>query len=543
MNEGQISENDDYVREIALILKSDTSISKIVEVGTYNGLGSTLVIPDHASLYTYENKRELYNDCKTRYENKHRVNVIYGRLSDMIMEKQDVVSNPMFNANVDDLNEYNIAPNVINTLPNTVDFVLLYGREFSTIGDWHVIKHKTPKYIGLNDCNVLKTYVIDMELMFDVKYQVHSRGKTGNGWVIYKRKNHLKENLNTIFINVTLGDALDRLTILDIKLERFVDENKIEMIKNNRDTLMSFITKHKDYDYDYRILKYINTQLYNAEEKVYNGSDNIEDYKIIKTWNTMRVNIKKYIETKTGSDIVEQKGYKKKVGFFFCHKGYGDVLILNGAIRYSIMKVDELYLVCHSLKIENLQLMFKDLHNLKFVSQDNFETFDTLYVQLQKENNDLVFFKSGTYKEVIPNKIINILVDFYEDLNIPRNIMFDFFHMPSNNPYLKPPEIDYIFVQTKSSSHDNKDIISWNINDILTIDSNCNLYKPTDPFFSIANNFINKPLPYYIDVLKNAKEIHVVDSCFACFTYCLKLKNVTYYERDKVLLSTIFQTQ
>jgi hypothetical protein len=54
----------------------------------------------------------LYNDCKTRY------------LSENDYVKQDVVSNLMFNANVDDLNEYNIAPIVINTLPNTVDFVL-----------------------------------------------------------------------------------------------------------------------------------------------------------------------------------------------------------------------------------------------------------------------------------------------------------------------------------------------------------------------------------------------------------------------------------
>jgi hypothetical protein len=30
------------------------------------------------------------------------------------------------------------------------------------------------------------------------------------------------------------------------------------------------------------------------------------------------------------------------------------------------------------------------------------------------------------------------------------------------------------------------------MNNILTINSNSNLYKPTDPFFDIANNFINK---------------------------------------------------
>jgi hypothetical protein len=550
MNEGQILENDDFGREIASILKSDKSISNIVEVGTFSGLGSTLVIAnnmaEHATLYTYENKRDFFNVSKTRYENNQRVKVIYGRLSDMIMEKQDVISNPMFYTVVDhfniwyddDLIEFNISPNVSNTLPNTVDFLLLDGGEFSTIGDWHAIKHKNPKYIALDDCNVLKTYAINMELMFNSKYQLHSKGNWRNGWVIYKLKNDLKDSINNILIPVTLGEALDRLTILDIKLQNIVDENKVQIIKNNRDRLIYCMSKYNDYDYDYRILKEINTQLYYLEEKVSYGLENIQEYEIVNTWNTMRDNVKKYIDTKSGCDIVEQKRYKKKVGFFLGHMGYGDVFILNGAIRFSMMKVDEMYLVCNIFKMNNILLMFKDLPNLKLVNEQN---FNSIYQQqLEQENIDILLFKSGLYKHQKLDAKYNTITDFYKDLNIPHRIMYDFFHLPSENPTLKPPQVDYIFVHTKSSTHDNKDIISWNINDILTIDSNSNLYKPSDPFFNIAENFLNKPLVCYIDILKNAKEIHVVDSCFSCFVFCMKLKNVSYYDKEKVFTSRYF---
>jgi hypothetical protein len=337
-----------------------------------------------------------------------------------------------------------------------------------------------------------------------------------------------------MLIHVTMGDALDRLTILDIKLQRILDEDKIQMIKNTRINLMNCIKNFEEYDY--RILKLINTELYNAEEKVYNGSDNIEDYKIIKTWNTMRVNIKKYIDNKTLSDMIEQKGYKKKIGIFIGHMGYGDVLLLNGAIRYCSFKVDELYLVEAANNIKNIQLIFNDIQNLKIITEQEIDMIE------KQITDDIIYFKSGLHlnKNCLQNPNYNITTDFYKELNIPKNIMFDFFYIPQYIETLKPPKTDYIFVQTKSSSHDNKAIISWNINDILTIDSNTNLYSTTDLFFDTANNFINKPIAYYVDLLRNAKEIHVVDSCFACFVFSMNLKNVIYYNRNNVKISNIF---
>ena len=41
--------------------------------------------------------------------------------------------------------------------------------------------------------------------------------------------------------------------------------------------------------------------------------------------------------------------------------------------------------------------------------------------------------------------------------------------------------------------------------------------------YKLANNYINLPVAYYIDIIKNSKDIHVIDSCFSCIVYPLQL--------------------
>ena len=195
---GQINASDPFGACISRIV-SDPAVKTIVEVGTYTGLGSTRVIANsmtpEASFFSYENKRDFYRAAKSLYEDRPNVHIIYGRLSDRLMKKEDVMAHPMFEGVKphfyiwydDDKIEFEASPLVVHTLPETIDFVLLDGGEFSTQGDWHAVKCKTPKFVALDDCRVLKTCAIDMELAFDSNYELLDRGNARNGWAIYKR--------------------------------------------------------------------------------------------------------------------------------------------------------------------------------------------------------------------------------------------------------------------------------------------------------------------------------------------------------------------
>ena len=52
------------------------------------------------------------------------------------------------------------------------------------------------------------------------------------------------------------------------------------------------------------------------------------------------------------------------------------------------------------------------------------------------------------------------------------------------------------------------------------------MYTLENKHYKLANTYINLPVAYYIDIIKNSKEIHVIDSCFSCIVYPLQLSGL-----------------
>lgn len=339
-----------------------------------------------------------------------------------------------------------------------------------------------------------------------------------------------------VVIDVTLGDALDRLSILDIKLAKIHDPNKLESIRNSyeilKDSLRGLYT-----DYDFRILRYVNNLLFEAEEIAHRVNSTLSDHVKIKKLNTMRVNIKRYIDSKCGyKQNIEQKSYSKKIGLFVGHRGYGDMILLNGAIRHAYFMVDELYVFCHNEYLDNLEKMFSDCQGIKFLPTDDTMT---LLVPDDLARTATHEFISGVYLQNPLPEDYNITKHFYTDLGIPLSVMYDFFHIPYEQ--LEPPEQPYVFVQTKCrTKQDPLEIINWDKNYALTLDPNVNHYEPGHKYYEIADSYVNKPIASYVNLIKNAESLHLVDSCFACMAWVLKCKNTRYYDRDTLGTSKIF---
>ena len=113
-------------------------------------------------------------------------------------------------------------------------------------------------------------------------------------------------------IEVSSGELIDKITILEIKDERVKDEDKLLNIRHELDVLLKyeFETTHK-HD-----LKQVNNTLWDLEDGIINlekvedfGIDFIDTARNIYKFNDERARIKKLINLEQGSDIVEEKSY------------------------------------------------------------------------------------------------------------------------------------------------------------------------------------------------------------------------------------------
>ena len=118
-----------------------------------------------------------------------------------------------------------------------------------------------------------------------------------------------------IYLPVSLGEAIDKLTILDIKIDKIKDHRKIDVQTEYNllyEKLKEFIIKYNDL---YQSMKKVNLLIWDMMDILRDG-DNIsgEEYlKICKEcveYNDIRFRVKNKINFLSNSSLKEQKSYK-----------------------------------------------------------------------------------------------------------------------------------------------------------------------------------------------------------------------------------------
>ena len=139
-------------------------------------------------------------------------------------------------------------------------------------------------------------------------------------------------------------------------------------------------------------------------------------------------------------------------------------------------------------------------------------------------------------------QLYDLPFSFYDDVNIPHNIFWDYFYV--NTPKkslelyqkLKEYEIDeYIFIHNKSSSGnvftseyvENKFKLSKD--NVLFINPCINMYNEDHKHYHIAEYVRDKLLLDYVDIIENANIVVLCDSSFFCLATHLKIKTDNCY--------------
>ena len=119
-------------------------------------------------------------------------------------------------------------------------------------------------------------------------------------------------------IEVSNGEIIDKLTIIKIKLERIKDEGKLSNLKKEyRELKEASDNILSESDPLYKALCEINLTLWDIEDKIRDlerrkdfGEEFIETARSVYISNDKRSEIKRQINIKTSSDLIEEKSYE-----------------------------------------------------------------------------------------------------------------------------------------------------------------------------------------------------------------------------------------
>ena len=162
-----------------------------------------------------------------------------------------------------------------------------------------------------------------------------------------------------IHLPTSIGEAIDKLTILDIKLERITDITRKADVQREHDALLkhselnNFVQTHTDL---YNTMKKANAIIWDMMDILRDGASRISGEEYLKTckdcieFNDIRFRIKARINQASNSELREQKSYKTTVfrlAIIGMHESHAPIVksILQRPLQYYGILYDEVQIV------------------------------------------------------------------------------------------------------------------------------------------------------------------------------------------------------
>jgi hypothetical protein len=340
--------------------------------------------------------------------------------------------------------------------------------------------------------------------------------------------------MSEIVLPVSLGEALDKLTILDIKVEKISDGRKEDCLKEYNVLFESLKTYVIQYSYYYKILKEVNLTIWNLQDNIHKDKNLTNTYGQILKENDRRFRVKKKINNAANSSIKEQKGYAKTKAFVYTHLGLGDHFWMNGAIRYLSTCYDETVVVCKKNNEAVVRSMYSDDSSIKlFIINDDIDLHPFVSRKLYLEDEGYKVYSCGYHAD--RPFIYDFPHSFYDDMKLHRRYRTEYFYVPNFKESLEMLEAvqniskEYILIHQKSSQKTIdifSELVKVNPN-VPVLDINTNNYEKGHKFYDVAELVVNKPMLLYKHLIIFAKEIYCLESSFYCFASHLDLSNVS----------------
>jgi hypothetical protein len=220
---------------------------------------------------------------------------------------------------------------------------------------------------------------------------------------------------DTLYLPVSIGEAIDKLTILDIKYDKIKDNDRKCNVKIEFDMLYEKIKDIiEEYKLYYNIMKIINLDIWDMMDILRDANISNEEY-LIKCKecieaNDVRFRIKNKINFVAKSVLKEQKGYNiLRVGFNLKNE---NIILSNfiNSIKYYSILYDEIVISVNTKDIEFIKNIF------------NYDP--TIII-----TNDILYNDKIYYNKIFDftNKNFS-LNNIYTELNITEDIISKYFN-------------------------------------------------------------------------------------------------------------------
>lgn len=207
--QGQINRGS-KLGEIIFNLCKQTDVKTIVDIGTWNGMGTTKCIRDAVLerdsewlVYSIESSPSQYQQAVNNLPKLENFNLLLGRIIDNEeLVNIDQCDEKFFNGSLglgafgrgvqkswlaEDVNNYNTVPNVLALLPEKIDLLILDGGEYSSLAEFHKLKDRTT-YFVLDDTVPIKNNEVSQIMRESADYEVlYDEPNDRNGFLVAKK--------------------------------------------------------------------------------------------------------------------------------------------------------------------------------------------------------------------------------------------------------------------------------------------------------------------------------------------------------------------
>lgn len=237
-----------------------------------------------------------------------------------------------------------------------------------------------------------------------------------------------------------------------------------------------------------------------------------------------------------------------KEAYFLSHNGLGDNITSIGAVIFLLQYYRRIHFLCKDKYAENVKLLFanREVTVVPFDANNEYESCSSILNGVDTSNNDI--FVSGVHKQYLNPHITNesildyemddkyeleypFIRQFYRDNHLDTGVYVDYFDISTtaeSSAYYEPLKAyNIVFMHTQASdmTMDFSSVIHQYVNEPnhIIICADKNVYTTEHPNYQLAGKYVHLKVAHYIDIIKNATAIHVINSCFSCIVYPLYL--------------------
>jgi hypothetical protein len=296
---------------------------------------------------------------------------------------------------------------------------------------------------------------------------------------------------------VSIGEGIDKLTILDIKLSNIKDESKRLEVKKEYDTLIkSLETYILKCERHYKLLKKINLDIWNLEDEIRTElSDErcaVVAKKIVYE-NDSRFRVKDKINKMCASELKEQKGYLVKT-------------IANIHIKENNENLID-FILEHSVRNDKVEVRFEPNVNrqeiIEYFQYDNMITFTP------KFKDAILLSHIGLGDSILSIGMMNYLSNLYDKLYVVCKTKYlDNIKLLINNPKIE--------LYPVNEEKDISPVFGYDLNKFIELSKTWDIYLcGNHNLFKKNNHSVNNfPLELYDDIGVSRKvfwDFHVVN--------------------------------